>query len=71
MDECEVTKHDQTDERSVSNLYLVLLYRELTIILQKYISETRDVPLQHALLDGKGIITITINRVQNLFQSRV
>lgn len=60
MDECVVTEHDQTDEHSVSNLYFVLLYRELTIILQKYenISETRNVPLQLALLDGKGIIRI-------------
>lgn len=58
--ECVITEHDQTDERSVSNLYFVLLYRELDIILQKYenISETRDVPPQLALLDGKGIITI-------------
>lgn len=58
VDECVVTEDDQTDERSVSNLYFVLLYRELTIILQKYISETRDVPPQLALLDGKGIIKI-------------
>lgn len=58
VDEFVVPEHDQTDEHSVSNLYLVLLYRELVIILQKYISETRDVPPQLALLDGKVIITV-------------
>lgn len=58
VDECVVTEHDQTDERSVSNLYFVLLYRELDIILQTCISETRNVPPQLALSSSKGIITI-------------